>query len=244
MIGSENENEPALDNVAGIRKRTQTAGGRGAAIGSAGRLRHRLRPTPPGPPFARGGKARGVAFGCAGRFDRISGSAATSLAPHPPGPPFARVGKVGGVAFGCARGFGRITGMCGFSPPPPPPGGGNSPTEEGALPTRNGRILISSGNSIAVCADHSCRQGVRCRMPDFYHPSICELQPLNVRSRTTRFFGLPCAPAGLRHRDGACPTAGGGEPVIYTSVRMLENFPRGVQNSARKCNARRVIPGG
>jgi hypothetical protein len=59
------------------------------------------------------------------------------------------------------------------------------------LATRNRRILFSFGNWIAVCADHSCREGIRCRMPDFHPPSMSEFQPLIVRSRTTRFFGLP-----------------------------------------------------
>jgi hypothetical protein len=39
------------------------------------------------------------------------------------------------------------------------------------IPTQNGRIVFSFGNSITVCADHSCRQGIRCRMPDFCPPS-------------------------------------------------------------------------
>ncbi len=44
--------------------------------------------------------------------------------------------------------------------------GGNSPTVgSGGMTTRFGRILPSFGNSIAVCADHSCRQGIRRRMP-------------------------------------------------------------------------------
>jgi hypothetical protein len=163
VIGSENENELALDNVAGNRERTQS-GTDGNQGGSARRSDHwRVAPFTPPPPPSQGG-------------ERWAGSLS-----------LARAVSIGSLA--CAA----------FHPPPPPPGGGNSPTEEGALPTRNGRILISSGNFIAVCADHSCRQGVRCRMPDFYRSSICELQPLNVRSRTTRFFGLPCAPAGLRH---------------------------------------------
>ena len=54
---------------------------RGVSIGSAGRLRHRLHPTPPGPPFARGGKVGGVAFGCARRFGRITGGCVPSPPP-------------------------------------------------------------------------------------------------------------------------------------------------------------------
>jgi hypothetical protein len=70
--------------------------------------------------------------------------------------------------------------------------------------TRNGRILFSFGNWIAVFADHSCRQGIRWRMPDFHPLFISEFQPLIVRSRTWHFFGLPGwgVPASLGPRAG------------------------------------------
>ncbi len=35
------------------------------------------------------------------------------------------------------------------------------------MPTRNARILLSFGNWIAACADHSCGGGIRRRMPAF-----------------------------------------------------------------------------
>jgi hypothetical protein len=153
---------------------------------------------PPGPGRMKSGLDWRISSTKGRRFLLRDGCLTATDGTAPPWPPFASGGKVLGVAFGCARRFDRIAGGCGPS--------------ASRTPTRNGRILISCGNSIAVCADHSCRQGVRCLMPDFYHPSVCELQPLNVRSRTTRFFGLPGAPAGLCHRDGACPTAGEASP--------------------------------
>jgi hypothetical protein len=63
-------------------------------------------------------------------------------------------------------------------------------TGKGGTLTRNGRILFSLGNWIAVFADRSRRQGIRCRMPDF-HPQLASLQPLNLRSRKWHFFALP-----------------------------------------------------
>jgi hypothetical protein len=96
------------------------------------------------------------------------------------------------------------------------------------MPTRNGRILFSFGNWIAVFADHSCRQGVRCRMPDFYPHSISEFQPLNTSWRTSHFI----ARSG---RAGHQPWPRGWEPP-----GRVGNFSRGVQESARKCNERRA----
>jgi hypothetical protein len=80
MIGSENENELALDNVAGIRKRTQsgTGGGRTAEGRAAGRADQRLgcdiaRAPPPWPTLCKGGKGGQGASDCSRRVDRISG---------------------------------------------------------------------------------------------------------------------------------------------------------------------------
>ncbi len=83
--------------------------------------------------------------------------------------------------------YGMPLGAAGFraalaSPPPP---AAAPPTQRGNA--RNGRIVPSFGNSIAVCADHSFGQGIRSRMPDHHPASIGEVQPLIVRSRTTRF---------------------------------------------------------
>jgi hypothetical protein len=105
------------------------------------------------------------------------------------------------------------------------------------MPARNGRILSSFGNWIAVCADHSCRRGVRCRMPDLYPPSICELQPLNAKLRTTRFFRLQCAPAGLRHLRWRLPHGGERRAPDLHQCTDACRFPRErkiVQESAMR----------
>ncbi len=63
---------------AGPRRRTENGGRSCFSIGSlAGGALH-----PPGP-LCEGGKVGGVTFARSRRFDRIRGSAATSLAPHP-----------------------------------------------------------------------------------------------------------------------------------------------------------------
>jgi hypothetical protein len=84
--------------------------------------------------------------------------------------------------------------------------------------TRNGRILLSFGNWIAVFDDHSCREGIH-REDARFLSSICEPRPLNARLRTLRFCGLPTADG--RGRGDFLPRA-----PICTGVRMLENSPR------------------
>ncbi len=99
-----------------------------------------------------------------------------------------RVRQLGSVAaIACADG--RRPSLCAGRPTAAERG--TSPTARGGIPTRKGRILFSFGNRESRCADHSSRQGIRCRMPGLQPPSISEFQPLIVRSRTTRFFGLP-----------------------------------------------------
>jgi hypothetical protein len=50
--------------------------------------------------------------------------------------------------------------------------------------TDHGVRPSSIGSSIDVSSDHSCREGFRCRMPDFYPPSAGALQPFEGHSRT------------------------------------------------------------
>jgi hypothetical protein len=96
---------------------------------------------------------------------------------------------------------------------------GRSP--RGGTLTRNGRILPSFGNWIAVFADRSSRQGIRCRMPDFHPPSISEFQSLIVWSQTWRFVAVP--------GWGCRPTLGPG----WESPGRVGNSSMGAQESAR-----------
>jgi hypothetical protein len=217
MIGSENKNELALDNVAGIRKRSQArvagGGGRGSGIRVRVRVRARVRAR------ARAG-FRLTTFACligrAGDGNQDGGRK-----------------KIGDLRSGERRGqrpapnsrpsVGRRVAILRVpetraerqrAAAAAPHGG------EGIL-TRNGRILFSFGNWIAVFADHSCRQGIRCRMPDFYPYSISEFPPLNARSRTRHFFGLPGwgVPANLGPGLGIARKSG---EFLYGSARKCK----------------------
>ncbi len=61
--------------------------------------------------------------------------------------------------------------------------------------TRNGRVLFSFGNWIAVLADHCCREGIRRRMPDFCSPSIGEFSTFD-RQVANMSFHCPSLRAG------------------------------------------------
>jgi hypothetical protein len=113
------------------------------------------------------------------------------------------------------------------------------------LATRNGRILFSFGNWIAVCADHSCREGIRCRMPDFHPPSISEFQPLIMRSRAGHFFALPRRPGQLgpraenRRRDetisGRIRLPESSSSTSFSELRYTSNGRRPMAASAFAC---------
>jgi hypothetical protein len=121
------------------------------------------------------------------------------------------------------------------------------PHDEGGMPTRNGRILLSFGNWIAVCADHSSRQGIRRRMPDFHLPSISEFSTFDRRfANTASVCPFRAGPAsngpGLQNplvgrddfwaRHDAGPALGASETGRFTLVYICFEF---LQGSARKC---------
>jgi hypothetical protein len=144
MIGSENENELALDNVAGIRERTQLGGGpkSGRRAEDGGKSETFGRADGGDPSGARDPRRTAGGNQDEGRGTEVRAE----------GGGWRKIGDLrsGGRRrpFGCPR------------PAPNSRRRRRLPHGGEGIPTRNGRILVSFGNSIVVCVDHSCRQGI------------------------------------------------------------------------------------
>jgi hypothetical protein len=117
----------------------------------------------------------------------------------------------------------------------------------GRIPTRNGRIRSSFGNSIVACADHSSREGLRRRMPDFYPPSVklnLDRQVANMSFHLSPVQNMPASKRpwaesrqeewgiSLWERKKAQESAMGEEPRENTKTQVALVIAQGVPIAA------------